>query len=355
MNVSISNRLLTANTEDEVSFIYNTCCVKLDGLFCPGVVEFFIEDYVLCKTHYLLYLKNSYNNCEEKSEKYSNDIVKIIKSITSEIFTEKDDFNNIEIVGKFNNIYILRYKQKLIKFCYKKNSPDLLKLDYNKFKEISENDTYILSKKFITKKNDHESFKIGKKKIEKTENVKFYVYSGIDYSLNTYMRYCSTKRKKEFIRCLAVLVKKYHKKGYTVGHFSKLNIGVINEEPVFTSFFSFSTFTADYLEDFIDADKCQNIMCDILTGSIRGLQLKFTDKFCDLEMIMWFYLNIINHPIMSKMKDKDGNILSLGKIINIKQKFICEVYADGLLCSLNANNRNKFSIIKEVDKILNYF
>ncbi len=354
MSVRISKRLLTAKDEEEVSVIYNTCCVKLDDLFCPGNVEFFIEDYVLCKVHYLLYLKNSYNKCDSKSKKHSGEIIKIIEKINKDIFTKKEELHNVEVIGKFNDIYMLKYKSKLIKFCYKKNSPDLLKLDAVKFKEINTSDVYSIQGRYSFKKNISSAFKIGNKSIEHPENIRFYVYSGVDYSLNSYMRYCSLKKKKEFIANLAVLVKKYHKRGYTVGHFSNLNIAVINEEPVFTSFFSFSTFTADYIEDFIDVNKCQNIMCDVITGSLKGLQLHFTDKFCDLEMIMWFYLKLIKHPVIEKMKDKDGNILSLGKIIQIKQKFINEVHADGMLSSLNADNRNKFSIIKEVDKLLNY-
>lgn len=355
MSMRISDRILKANTEDEVSDIYNTCCVKIDDLLCPAKVEFFIEDYVLCKTHYFIYLKNSYDKSTEKANKYSKDIIKIIKKINVVIASEIKEVNNVEIIGKFNDIYMLKYKYKLFKFSYKKNSPDLLKLDTANFKKNNLNDLYSLSGRFSAKKNTNDTFIIGKKKIEKIENIKFYMYEGIEYSLNSYMRYCSLNKKKQFIEDLAVLVKKYHKKNYTIGHFSNLNIGIINEKPVFTSFFSFSTFTADFMEDFIETDRCQNIMCDIITGSVKGLKLKFTDKFCDLEMLMWLYLYLIKHPVILKFKDSDNNIVSLGKIIKIKQKFLIEVHENGLLSSLNSDNRNKFNIINEVQNIVNYF
>lgn len=352
--MNISSRLLKANTEEEVSDIYKTCCVKIDDLLCTVEVEFFIADYVLCKTHYLIYLKNSYNKCTLKANKYSKDIVKIIKKISSNVKSDLVDTDNVEVIGKFNEIYIMKFKNKILKFCYQKNSPDLLRIDAIKFKEINLSIEYSLCGRYSAKKNIGDKFIIGKKNIDKIENIRFYLYEGVDYSLNSYMRYCSLNNKKKFILDLAYLVKKYHKKNYTIGHFSNLNIGIINDKPVFTSFFSFSTFSADFVEDFIEIDRCQNIMCDIITGSVKGLQLKFTDKFCDLEMIMWLYLYLINHPVIIKFKDKEGNLISLGKIIKIKQKFLLESYENGLLSS-NDSNRNKFNIVKEVEKIINYF
>lgn len=362
MSVKISNRINKAKSEEEIEKIYTTCCVKIDTLWCSNLVEHFIDDYVLCKTHYNIQIVNSYNNSKNKAIRDSNDILTIIKKINIQSL---EDIDNCEAIGKINNMYIYKINNKIVKFSYKKYNPDLVRLDYKKYEEIKDmsfynNSSIGINLKFISKQqkeniNNCSNFKIHNTVIKKKENIKLYTYGDVDYSMYKYLRYCNKERKKEFIIELAIVVKEYHKRYITIGHFSELNIAVRNNKPVFISFFSFITSHTEYCDEFINKEKCQNLLCDIITGSTNCLLFNFADKFDDLEMIMWLYLQITNHNIIKEFKDSNDNILSIDKIYKKKINFINKLNENGILTKINSPLRNKFNIVNEIKKIIEYF
>jgi hypothetical protein len=357
MSVKISDRINKAKTEEDVDKIYTTCCARIDSLLCSSAVEFFVEDYVLCKTHYMIQVKNSYNNSKIKAERDSTDILKILNYMKPEIFKiETCDIYSWEIIGKFNSMYLYKYNNIVVKFSYKKNSQNILKIDrlnYENVKGLFENshvEFYIKQTKI-----DKPRVKISKNTIKNTENIKMYLYKEIDHTLYKFLRYCNIDRKKDFILNLALNVKKFHKRYITIGHFSELNIAVKNNKPVFISFFSIITSQNEHYDEFVNKDKTQSLMCDIITSSTNCLLFNFPDKFDDLEMIMWLYLKITNHDIIKEFKDKDDNILSIDKIYKKKINFINKINQDGILNNINSPIRNKFNIVKEVEKFLEYF
>lgn len=350
---------------------YMSCRSKFNGIPCVKLADYFIANKSLCEVHYYVFMARMFKKYYDQFNlMYDNNIEK--KRVTQnyvltvrKLLDKKDEFSMALDIYKMKLIYIsygiesYSYEGHLIKVYRNYNKVGDMKIfkkmDINQQSAIENNRAKKLLHphiaKYVTSEYDH------------FHNCHIYVYKGVTVSFKEYIRYLSREGINAAFIQIAEVIAKFHRKSIILGDVSNANIAMNGRTVVITSFYS-NTEECDYFGRNGNNTK-SNILCaDLITASIDCLHMRPASKYSDLESIMWFYLQCINHSIikdfennkkkeMSSGEGSDSTVFSINNIVKRKSRFINSVVRQNNL--LQISNEGEFDIVDEVKRFIHYF
>lgn len=367
----MSSDIITELPLDE----YMSCRSKFNGINCVHLAEYFVAGKSLCGIHYMVFtaklFKHYYDKFstlsidDKKKREYVNKYILIVRDILKKenelhIFSETVKLK-INYISYGVESYI--YEGNLIKvytdFSKKGDMRIFKKMDLSNYSSIENNRAKKLLHKFIPK-------------LMKGEYVKgadfdfhLYVFSGVTDTLQNYIRYLDRPKINNLFIQIAEMVSKFHRKSIILGDISYSNLAMSGNNIIVTSFYS-NTEDCD-MYGRLGQNTKSNILCsNLITSSIDALTMKTPTKYSDLESIMWFYMQVIKHPLMVELEtgnkkiqstsedtDPNSHIFSVNNIIKKKDKFIRLVARQNNL--LQITSEGVFDIVDEVKRFIYFF
>lgn len=350
---------------------YMSCRSKFNGVPCVKLADYFIAGKSLCEVHFYVFMSRLFKKYYDQFNRmYDNNIEKK-KSAQNYVLTvrrlleKKDNFNMALDIYKMRLIYIsygiesYSYEGHLIKVYRNYSKSGDMKIfknmDIKQQTEIESNRAKKLLHphiaKFVAKEYDH------------YHDCHIYIYRGVTVSFKEYIRYLGREGVNSVFIEIAEVISKFHRKSIVLGDISNANIAINGKTIVITSFYS-NTEDCDIYGRAGQIHK-SNILCaDLITASVDCLRMKSASRYSDLESIMWFYLQCINHPVvldlennkkkeMSSGEDSDSSIFSINNIIKKKDRFIKAVVRQNNL--LQVSSEGEFNLVDEVKRFIYYF
>lgn len=343
-----------STAKEDLEYIH--CCARFSGVRCIHLTEFYIQKLSLCRIHFYIYMLNMYKeSIKWVSNIISNDEKANIMSII-QYNTEIDNPNSYKIKKIYNcfNIKMYKYDTYIIKVLDNTNMRTLMSLDSRLNKDIADNISKSILKKYTVSKvkTISKEFK-DKKNINSYKQIQIIIYKGIHYTFLEFIRYKTKNEINLLFIEIAKMIQKFHKKSIVIGDISNNSIAIYDDHPVIISYYSTNE-GCDLYGDYSNNLKNNMLCCDIITGSVNSLEMKYNTKADDLESLLWFYLQSTGN---SYVKSLENLIIteetSIMDIIKSKKKFLKNTITQNNLLQISDNK--VVNVLDETIRFINYF
>lgn len=336
---------------------YVHCCARFSGVKCIHLSEFYIQKLNLCRVHYYIYMLNIY----KESLKWSLDTSIIDRNVGDVLNILKDNIGidnpqtfKLKKIHNCFNIRMYKYESFIIKILDNTNMKMLMSLDVKLHKDIVDNISKAILKKYTTSKFKTITSEIkDKKNLNPYKQISIIIYKDIHHTFSEFIRYKTKDEINEIFIEIAKMIQKFHKKSIIIGDISSNSIAIYDDHPIIISYYSM-TDGYDMYGDYDNNLKTNMLCCDILTGSVNSLEMNYTRKEDDVESLMWFYLQSTNNKyIKSLEKLVNSDESSIIDIIKFKKKFIKNTINQNNLLQINDNK--VINVLDETIRFINYF
>jgi hypothetical protein len=252
------------------------------------------------------------------------------------------------------NIKMYKYESYIIKILDNTNMKMLMSLDVKLHKDIVDNISKSILKKYTTSKfkTISKEFK-DKKNLNPYKQISVIIYKNIQYTFSEFIRYKTKDEINEVFIEIAKMIQKFHKKSIIIGDISNNSIAIYEDHPIIISYYSM-TDGYDIYGDYDNNLKTNMLCCDIMTGSVNSLEMKYIRKEDDVESLMWFYLQSTNNKYMKSLEkliiSEESSIMD---IIKSKKKFIKNTIMQNNLLQISDNK--VINVLDETIRFINYF
>lgn len=351
---------MSTKVEDLKDLEYVYCCARFSGVNCIHLSEFYIQKLNLCRVHYYIYMLNIYKeslkwsldiNSFDKNERGVENVLNIIRD---EIGIENPQTFKLKKIHNCFNIKMYKYESYIIKILDNTNMKMLMNLDVKLHKDIVENISKSILKKYTTSKFKTISTEYkDKKNLNPYKQLSAIIYKNIQYTFAEFIRYKTKDEINEVFIEIARIIQKFHKKSIIIGDISNNSIAIYEDHPIIISYYSM-TDGYDIYGDYDNNLKTNMLCCDILTGSVNSLEMNYTRKEDDVESLMWFYLQSTNNKYMKSLEKLIlSDESSIVDIIKFKKKFIKNTINQNNLLQINDNK--VINVLDETIRFINYF